>query len=480
MNIYGKSVTSCYGGIYSSSAPIQYRINGGPWLNTPDNVSSSRQINNEVSPYYKLVAVLQIPKGAKLEIQMGIGIQWGVGYYTSYGVVENSKTRCGKQPVTYNISQSTSIYVNLNSQFYCPQNYQISENNENILLRFSCCGTSFVPCSTGPRTWNFTRTDYYTGISSVVYNESPGIYDGKPYYEISNQSYTSVDSYVWYNTVTTEWNNTQSLGSGILYSSLASESTDEPISGPYNQWQTYSFGTSVVTASEPQYPIIVDELITWLDSGIQTSWSGSGFVWYDITINNNNGTYYQSSSATTPNYLVANGGSFSFNGSNQKFSIPNSETLSAITNTVSVEVWLRPTLFDDREIFCQGSNFGYRMRLDTTGHLWMLGANTTTPTNYNIYVSTGTTTLNQWNQVVGVWTPTGFYTYINGINSGYDTSASLSVQLSGTILDIGCFTGNNPDFHYEGDISVFRIYNKELTPDEVLSNFNSQKDRFGL
>ena len=119
------------------------------------------------------------------------------------------------------------------------------------------------------------------------------------------------------------------------------------------------------------------------------------------------------------------------------------------------------------------------MRLDNSGHVWMLGANGPGPV-YDIYVSSGTTTLNEWNQVVGVWTSSGFYTYINGVNSGYDSLSSLLVQANSSGLDIGCFTGNDPQFHYQGEMSIFRVYNRELTSDEVLSNFNSQKDRFGL
>jgi hypothetical protein len=214
-----------------------------------------------------------------------------------------------------------------------------------------------------------------------------------------------------------------------------------------------------------------------LDAGANISWSGTGVVWYDITTNNNNATFLQSLSATTPNYLSANDGSFTFNGSDQKFNVPNSPILSAITDTVSVEVWLKPTLFDNREIFSKNSNQGFRMRLDTSGCLYMLGSN---PSSFSTYTSSGTTTLNEWNQVVGVWTPTGFYTYINGVNSGYDLSVSFLIQQNDLSIDIGCFTGNLAQFHYQGDMSIFRLYNRALTSDEVLSNYNSQKDRFGL
>jgi hypothetical protein len=230
-------------------------------------------------------------------------------------------------------------------------------------------------------------------------------------------------------------------------------------------------------SSGPQDNITTIGLIVWLDAGTDLSWPGSGVNWNDITDNNNDSTFYQALSVTTPNYQLANGGSFTFNGSNQKFNIPNSPTLSAITNTVTVEVWLKPTLFDNREIFSKNSNYGFRMWINTLGQLTMLGANAS---SYEEFSSTGTVTLNQWNQVVGVWTPTGFYTYINGVNSGNSSALSFLIQQYNLSLDIGCFTGNLSQFHYQGNMSIFRIYNRVLTSDEVLSNYNAQKDRFGL
>ena len=116
------------------------------------------------------------------------------------------------------------------------------------------------------------------------------------------------------------------------------------------------------------------------------------------------------------------------------------------------------------------------MRFDFSGRLWMLGAKN--GPSFDTYTSTGSTTVNEWVQVVAVWTSTGYYTYINGINSGYDLTKTFLVQQYTDPLEIGVFTGDSS--HYKGDISIFRLYNRVLTSDEVLSNFNAQKDRFGL
>jgi len=170
-------------------------------------------------------------------------------------------------------------------------------------------------------------------------------------------------------------------------------------------------------------------------------------------------------------------GGFNFNGLNQKVSFPANPTISGITNVVSVEVWIKPTNPFNTEIFSKDSNSGFRMWLETNGRLTILGGLPTSPF-FQQYTSTASTVFNQWVHLVGVWSPSGFFTYINGVSAGYDTSKTLQQQLNSGVIEIGVFTGNSSWF--EGVQSVFRVYNRILTSDEVLSNFNSQKDRFGL
>jgi hypothetical protein len=443
-----------------NSTSMVYRVNNGPWI------TLSSVINATNTTYFTLESIT-VGVGVTIDIYFP-GILWGVGYLSG-----DYTSRCDDQYYTFSVSSvgSGAVYFNLKSQvtfFPLPPNFTY------------ICG--FEPCPTfiEPRPWRWRWYDWTTDDEIFTTSESTGTWNSKPYYEIYDYNYTSTISYVWYDIPTTNWYNSSTLGSGTYYSYLESSSPTEPISGPFNEWVDMSSGPYTMISSEPQSPIEVIGLIVWLDAGSDISWAGSGTAWDDITDKNNNSTFYQSLTPTTPIYYPGFGGSFNLNGSNQKFTIPNSVTLSAITNTVSVEVWLRPTLFDDREIFSKNSNSGFRMRLDSLGRVWMLGSNTTSPNNYSVYVSTGTTTLNQWNQVVAVWTSSGFYTYINGVNSGYDISMTLLVQSYNLALDIGCFTGNAPQYHFQGEISIFRMYNKVLTSDEVLSNFNSQKDRFGL
>ena len=244
--------------------------------------------------------------------------------------------------------------------------------------------------------------------------------------------------------------------------------------GKYNQFKVRPFRLQ----KEANYNLVTDGLIIWLDAGVSDlSWSGSGTGWYDITSNNNNGVFYTGLTAAQPTYLPQNMGGFSFNGTNQKVIIHNSPSLLAISNAVTVEVWVKPSVIDtDREIFSKNSNQGYRMRLDSTGHLWMLGGKATS--SFDTYTSTGTTTANKWVQLVAVWTSSGYYTYMNGVSSGFDLTKTFSIQVNTLQLELGVFTGGAEWFN--GVQSVFRVYNRALTSSEVNYNFNAQRNRFGL
>ena len=443
----------------SNCTDLVYRVNNGPWVTIPNAICG-----NNTS--YTILESITVGVGVTIDIYFP-NIKWGIGYLTN-----DFTSRCDNQYYTFSVSTvgSGAVYFNLKAK-------TISSGPPNFT---QICGFDPCPVYIEPDPWVWGWRNWATDEIIYSWSESNGVWNGKPYYEIYNYNYTSVVSNVWYDTTTTYWYNSSLLGGGDYYSQLNSSSTSVPLSGPFNEWVDMSSGPYTMTSSVPQTPIEIDGLIVWLDAGSDLSWPGSGSAWNDITDNNNDSTFYQSLAPTNAVFSTDKLGNFSFNGSNQKFVIPNSATLSAITNTVSVEVWLKPTLFSDRDIFSKNSNSGFRMRFDTLGRLWMLGANTTLPNNYSIYISTGTATLNQWNHVVAVWSPTGFYTYINGVSSGFNTGLSLLVQSNNLALDIGCFTGNQSNTHFQGQMSVFRIYNRVLTSDEVSSNYNSQCGRFGL
>jgi hypothetical protein len=75
---------------------------------------------------------------------------------------------------------------------------------------------------------------------------------------------------------------------------------------------------------------------------------------------------------------------------------------------------------------------------------------------------------------------TNAFFYINGVLLG--TSAYSSTFMSQTSFYIGIGVGTNNSFleAFSGNIYNTLIYNKALSPQEVLQNYNAQKSRFNL
>jgi hypothetical protein len=92
-----------------------------------------------------------------------------------------------------------------------------------------------------------------------------------------------------------------------------------------------------------------------------------------------------------------------------------------------------------------------------------------------------------------VWTKNGagqetsnVVCYINGVSTGLTKtrSATRTNQFNTSTAGVGIVLGRlSPDaavFHGTGDIAIYRIYDRALTQQEVLQNFNAERGRFGI
>jgi len=107
------------------------------------------------------------------------------------------------------------------------------------------------------------------------------------------------------------------------------------------------------------------------------------------------------------------------------------------------------------------------------------------PDNTPYTVST-TLIVNNWYHCVGTYDGDSAAgqarLYVNGVLKGTSSAASGTYSESGNIRvgavrNISQTTGAT---RYDGGFSVFRIYNKTLSHDEVLYNFNAERGAFGI
>jgi len=70
--------------------------------------------------------------------------------------------------------------------------------------------------------------------------------------------------------------------------------------------------------------------------------------------------------------------------------------------------------------------------------------------------------------------------YKNGILAGTFSNPTVATTL--TLIGIGAFMTSTTvgNYYFKGSIGSVRVYNRALSADEILQNYNATKGRFGL
>jgi len=350
-------------------------------------------------------------------------------------------------------------------------------------LRQGLCGTRDL-VSTG---WVFTINR--TNAGNLTY-----FHTGSGMVEIAAGIVTDT----WYNAVVTHdystgiakiYLNGNLIGSGdvgVIYTSLfngvigdenstvPNYSTPQPFKGNISKVSMY---TRVLTDNEilnnfnstkSRY-IISDNLLLNLDSTNRLSYPGTGNTWYGISTTNAVFTGDVLFSSTIPNTFNAN----------SLFHSDLSLSLSS-ESVITLEVWIKLKNNSLGVILSFGS---YNIWINTNG----IGFNSA---NSDLYGLNKSTIVNSWEQVTFVIRNGVSFSnnkiYLNGVNQ------SLSVLNGVQILANSAFTNQQRIFGRTGtptghvdslnnvDLSIYRIYKRELTQNEIINNFNIDRNKFEI
>jgi hypothetical protein len=238
--------------------------------------------------------------------------------------------------------------------------------------------------------------------------------------------------------------------------------------------------------------IVTDGLVLYLDAANIKSYPGSGTVWRDI-IGPNNGTLVNG-----PTFDSGNGGSIVFDGIDD-FSRPT--TNHSYLSSSALEVIFNSSNHGtgNKTIFGYRHNAGYSQ--PTIGSIYLnnntlLASVITTSQVYRtatfpIPLQTNTT----YHVILNKDTINGtLQLFVNSIGGNIQTfdpttyaqwPPSNPILIGANILDIGKSTntaanqGWDSDY-FNGKFFKISIYNRTLTPQEILQNYNATKTRFGL
>jgi hypothetical protein len=231
--------------------------------------------------------------------------------------------------------------------------------------------------------------------------------------------------------------------------------------------------------------IIRDGLVLYLDAGNIKSYPGSGTNWFDLSNKGNNGTLING-----PTFDSNNFGSIDFDGVDDRVDIPNNQQLSddIFSNSLfsTLECWVNIREFKNWTCMINKA-FGGSYSNTTGPGLW------SNINGYQFVIGTGvggnptggskridfTANINQWYYIVGTVNGNVARMYVNGSLHGTNTSTVNTIEQNTSPIVIGArCTTCTP--YLDGNIGFIKIYNKELTPEEILQNYNATKSRFGL
>ena len=224
--------------------------------------------------------------------------------------------------------------------------------------------------------------------------------------------------------------------------------------------------------------IPTDSLVLSLDGSNTDKQVASASTAYDMSGNNNNGTLVNGVA------LVSDGQrSFSYDGSNDYMSIPNSSSLQLSTQ-IAISVWFKlldttpsgntPTIILKEVYNSAVSNQGFLFRVQMSNNSMYLAL-----LNNGVYsVGSGANQIytNIWYNAVGTYDGTQIKFYLNGVlknTTNYSGGFLTNTQ--------PLFIGQASTLYYMwGNIGQVQIYSRGLTASEVSTIYNATKSRYGL
>jgi hypothetical protein len=211
-------------------------------------------------------------------------------------------------------------------------------------------------------------------------------------------------------------------------------------------------------------------LILALDAADRNSYSGSGTSWTDLSGNGNNGTL-----TNGPTYSSANGGSIVFDGIDDSVT-GNKPVLSAVT----------------LEYYCKligNSSSGYpHMVMSPPTFIGFVG--NTSSARFRISINPGTGYSEISSDLLNPSLTFNLYSmtydgitvkmFVNGVQQASTMNiASTFALMTGTSYQMSSLSIPVYD-RASNNMAAFRIYNRALSSQEVLQNYNAQKARFNI
>jgi hypothetical protein len=226
-------------------------------------------------------------------------------------------------------------------------------------------------------------------------------------------------------------------------------------------------------------PIVTNGLVLALDAANPKSYTSGSTNWFSLGNPTLSGSLING-----PTFDSQNGGSIVFDGVNDHV---NCGTTNIIPGSYTVSTWIKYTPKVGTAVYFGRSNaapnFDQTAILGWTniGDKFFVSGKTVGGSYIGITSSFSPSTSIIYN-VVGTFNTasTVLNLYINGVLNNTRIIGSLYITGSNLINQVGCSDGTAPGNFTQGNIYDVKIYNRELSAQEITQNYNATKGRFGL
>jgi hypothetical protein len=213
--------------------------------------------------------------------------------------------------------------------------------------------------------------------------------------------------------------------------------------------------------------IVTNGLVLNIDPSKSTSYSGVGNTIYDLSGFGNTGTL-----TNGPTFSGLNGGSIVFDGTFKYILLSN---IIDSNNDFTINFWNRRLSTGSIHNLLHGVNQSayFQVRYNSSNAVQLVKSNVADMGSFSGYTSTANNDV--YLTVRFTKSSSTYDLYINGNYISSITNAQTFVT-SGPILGSG-YPGSE---HFNGRIYSFTCYNRVLSAQEILQNFNATRSRFGI
>jgi hypothetical protein len=222
------------------------------------------------------------------------------------------------------------------------------------------------------------------------------------------------------------------------------------------------------TVQGGQGNIVTNGLVLNLDAANPRSYPQpyDGTTWTDLSGLGNNGILVSGSVFST-----SGSGCMAFDGVNDYIDCGNSSSLN-ITNQITLSAWVNGIYAPSGEysVLDKGGILGYHFAIYASKIIFQ---------PQSAYRSGNTTLLsNVWYNIAITYNKTNVYFYLNGLPDGIQAITG-GLNAPSDPVWISRYANAQP-LPFNGKINLPMMYNRMLSSQEVLQNFNATRARFGI